>query len=199
MFDVCKSHLVDTVLKAALGFTVVHETRGPFEAIREARVFSMPSRGTLEFVYDEQERIVTTYEDQDDLDLNGKAKIKNRIKVADQNITFLVEIRNDTATKVNTDFKDFFRNLNKFIYDGQTVANYIDEQSPAVQNDLKGNAIRVVPGAYDFNDNKFYEEHPHAVFMEIEFQGAIYEVPDPVDPRSLMLGTQTRVSDLSVT
>ena len=179
MFTVCKAYLITTVLKTALGYTVVHETRGPNEAIREARVYSMPERGRVDFVYDKQERIVRVYEDQGDLDpVTGRPKIKKRIKVANQYLTFIVELRNKTVALVNDDFLNFYRNLPKFIYDGQVVANYKDDQSADVQHDAKGNAIRVVPGAYDFNDNKFYGEHPEKVFIEIEFQGGIFLVPE---------------------
>ncbi len=191
MFVVCKSYLVDTVLKAALGYTVVHEARGPNVALREARVYSMPERGRVEFVYTKQERIVRVYEDQDDLDGDtGRPKIKGRVLVANQFLTFVVELRNKTVALVNTDFLNFYRNLPKFIYDGQTVANYKDDQKADVQHDTKGNRIRVVPGAYDFNDNKLYGEHPERVFIEIEFQGGIYLVPDPVDSRRLFAGDQ---------
>ena len=124
MFTVCKSYIIDTVLKTALGYTVVHETRGPNEAIREARVYSMPERGRVEFVYDKQERIVRVYEDQDDTDPDtGRPRVKTRIKVANQFLTFIVELRNKSVALVNTDFLNFYRNPHKFIYDGQIVAN----------------------------------------------------------------------------
>lgn len=196
MFSVVKDYLVDTVLKTAMAYSVVHTTRRPNTAAREARVYSMPERGLLQYVYTKQESIVRTYEDQDDLDVNGNPKIKNRILVANQNITFVVEMVNRNATLLNADFNNFFRNLPKFVYDGQTVANYKDDQSSVVQHDTKGNSIRVVPGAYDFNDNKLYGEHPHRVFIEIEFQGGIYMDPDPVDPRVLMTGSDLRLNDL---
>lgn len=198
MFVVCKSYLVDTLLKTALGYTVVHETRGPFEALREARVYSMPERGRVEYVYTKQERIVRVYEDQDDLDGRGKPKIKYRILVANQFLTFVVELRHKTVADVNQDFLDFYRNLPKFIYDGQTVANYKDDQKAEVQHDTKGNRIRVVPGAYDFNDNKFYGEHPERVFIEVEFQGGIYMVPDVESSRLLFQGNEVVIDKLEI-
>jgi hypothetical protein len=199
MFQVPKSYLIDTVLKAGMGYTVVHESRGPNVAIREARVYSMPQRGRVEYVYTKSERIVRVYEDQDDLDAQtGRPKIKNRILVANQFLTFVVELRNKTDILLETDFKDFYRNLPKFIYDGQTVANYKDDQKAGVQHDTKGNKIRVVPGAYTFNDNKLYGEHPHVVFIEVEFQGGIYLVPDPVDSRRLYAGSQVKIDQTSI-
>ncbi len=198
MFVVCKKYIIDTVLKAAMGQTVVHETRGPNVAIREARVYSMPERGRVEFVRTKQERIVRTYEDQDDLDTRDKPKIKNRILVANQALTFVIELRNKTVPLVNDDFLNFYRNFPKFIYDGQTVANYKDAQSADVQHDTKGNKIEVVPGAYDFNDNKFYGEHPERVFIELEFQGGIYLVPDPTDPRSLFAASEVVINKTEI-
>lgn len=198
MFNVVKSYIVDTILKTAMGFTVVHETRGPNQAIREARVFSMPERGRIEFVFDKSERIVRIYEDLNDLDTRGQPKIKQRIKVANQSLTFIVELRHKTTPLLDQDFTDFYRNLPKFIYDGQTVASYQDNQKAGPQSDTKGNKIQAIPGAYDFNDNKVYGEHPHMVLLELEFQGAIYLVPDPVDPRSLFAGSDVKINDTSI-
>jgi hypothetical protein len=199
MFIVCKSYLVDTVLKGAMTYKVVHETRGPFVALREARVFSMPERGRVEYVYTKQERIVRVYEDQDDLDTRGKPKIKYRILVANQFLTFIIELRHKSVALVNADFLNFYRNLPKFIYDGQTVANYKDDQSAEVQHDTKGNRIRVVPGAYDFNDNKLYGEHPERVFIEVEFQGGIYLDPDPDSSRVLFQGSEVVIDKKEIT
>lgn len=175
MFVVCKTHLKSVL--TTVGFTVIHEFRGPQVATREARVFSFPERGVLANNFNFRRKVVERYKDPTDLEtVFGLPKIKERVIAANQNITFAVELTNKTAVDVNNDFKNFIRNLGDFIGDGQTATRVGEDGSTRV--DTKGNNIAIVLGAYDFNDNKLYGEHPHMVLIEVEFQGAIYQVPD---------------------
>jgi hypothetical protein len=189
MFLICKGYLI-TLLKDTIGIPKVETTRSPNIGNREARVYSMPERGRIEFTLNNQERAVRIWDDwkdrakidpEDELEI-GYPKRKKRIEVARQFITFVVELTAKTPELLNDDFNAFFRNLAQFVYDGQ-VANYIEETTGAQKTDTKGNKIKVTPGAYDFNDNKFYGDIVSRCFIEIEFEGGVYLVPDPVEGR----------------
>lgn len=175
MFSICRTYLYNLV-KNQVGIASIKLTREPNVGTVEARIFSIPDRGTIEKVLDKSQRIVRTYEDWNDLDALGRPKTKYRVKTHNQSISFVVELTNSTPEKVNADFNKFCRNLATTIYDGQ-VAKYID-QNGVNQTDSKGNVIYVKPGDYDFTDNKFYGDISSKVFIEIEFQGGIYITPD---------------------
>lgn len=183
MFVVCKNYLINTVLKSRVGIAKVEETRGPNTGNREARVYTMPERGRIEFNLNHSDRTIRHWQDWNDLDENDKPKFKRRIEVARQWITFVIELYAKTPAALNTDFNNFFRSLDKFIYDGQT-AKYIENGENKTDN--QGNLIQVIPGAYDFNDNKFYGDILSKVFIEVEFEGGIYLNPDGLDPRVVM-------------
>jgi hypothetical protein len=195
MFVVCKNYLI-SVLTNSVGFSKVEESRGPNQGTREARVYSMPERGKLEFNFNRQEQVVNYYRDWNDLDTKGNAKLKKRVQVANQSITFVIELYNKSVVALNADFNLLVRNLSKFIYDGQ-VAHYIDEietdSTKKNKTDSKGNKIQVVPGDFDFNDNKFYGDIPSRCFMEIAFDGGVYQNPDPTDTRIVMDASKVKI------
>jgi len=176
MFVIAKAHLVD-VLRNDVGIEVVKETVGSYAASEEARVFSIPRRGLLAQNFDHRNEIVERYEDPADLNTFGEPKIKHRIQKGIFSQGFLVELTHRTAVLLNDNFKNFVRNVGKFIYDGQT-ATRIDVKGDTIF-DNRGNLIKITFGSVAWNDNNFYKEVKHWVGMEITFEGGIFLVPDP--------------------
>jgi len=172
MFIICQNYLKE-VLKNRVGITSVHLRPQKHNGGRHADVFTLPTRNTLSFTRDYQQGRVRKWRDPKDLDENDRPRIKERPIAAEQSVFFRIILTNSKADKVNEDFKEFIRSLDKYIYDG-AKANYLDDQDQE-QADNKGNVIAVLLRNYDFNDNRFYGALPSKVIIDVEFTGAIYK------------------------
>lgn len=251
MFEICRNYLIG-VLKNNVGITNVSTTRGQASGAREARVYSMPTRGSVAQDFTNQQESVRTYTDPHDkyptrfigvtdatgnsgttvkcdtgnfivngvvpndyyiaditnrrskitavpvggktltladaiaangvafrvASKDGKPREKRRQLKANERLTFVVEFTNHNLTAANADFRNFIRNVGKFIYDGQ-VAYYISNDGLSVVEDLKGNKIKVNLGPVEWGDNQYFPELNNKVLVEVEFEGGIYLVPDP--------------------
>ncbi len=109
---------------------------------------------------------------------DGRPIEKARILKADQTISFIVQFAHRKIELCDADFREFNRNVGKFIYDGQYAQYYKKTDHTTVVTDAKGNKIKINFGRYDFNDNQYYGENPNMIVQEIEFVGGIYLVPD---------------------
>lgn len=145
---------------------------------RRCDIFTLPNRGRLAQPLIQPRNLIKRWRDWNDLDSKSQPKIKEREVKAEQRITFRVVLTHTTADKVNTDFKNYIRNLDKYIYDGET-ADYINGLGQN-KSDTKGNVIEIVLGSYDFNDNRFYGDITSRVLIDVEFVGNIYASTDVV-------------------
>jgi len=249
MFEICRNYLVD-VLKNRVGITNVSFTRGQASGAREARVFSMPTRGSVAQDFTKQQETIRYYTDPHDkyparfsgttdatgntgttvkcltgnfnvngvvvddyyidnvsnrrskvvtvatdgksltitdaiaansvafriAPKNGKERERRRQLKAIEKITFVVEFSNHNLTAANADFRNFIRNIGKFIYDGQ-IAYILD--GVTVEADTRGNKIAVNLGPVEWGDNQYFPELNQKVLVEVEFEGGIFVVPDP--------------------
>ena len=110
---------------------------------------------------------------------DGNPIEKARVLKADQQISFVVQFTHRKIELADADFRNFQRNVGKFIYDGQYAQYYDKRDHTTPVTDAKGNKIKINLGRYDFNDNQYYGENPNLIVQEIEFVGGIYLVPDP--------------------
>jgi hypothetical protein len=249
MFEICRAYLVD-VLKNRVGITNVSFTKGQASGAREARVFSMPTRGSVAQDFTKQQETIRYYTDPHDkyparfsgttdatgntgttvkcdtgnflvngvviddyyienvsnrrskvvsvptggktlvitdaiaangvafrvAPKDGKPRERRRQLKANEKITFVVEFTNTNLTAANADFRNFIRNVGKFIYDGQ-IAYILD--GVTVEADTRGNKIKVNLGPVEWGDNQYFPELNNKILVEVEFEGGIFVVPDP--------------------
>jgi len=180
MFILARDHL--EAVANTIGITNVDFLPQKHGAGRRASIFTIPQRGTLSQTFQNRKEVIERYEDPSDLNVKGLPTVKHRILKADQFIVFAVRLLNTTDVLLNTDFKNYIRNIGKFIFDGQTATALKPDGS--TDTDTTGNKIFIELGSYNFNDNRFYGNFPHKCIIEIGFRGGIYLVPD-VEPSTI--------------
>ena len=143
---------------------------------RRSKVLAVPDEDTLTI---EDAGITADGVDFHVSNKDGSPIEKARVLKADQQISFVVQFSHRKIELADADFRNFQRNVGKFIYDGQ-YAQYYDKRDQVTPiTDAKGNKIKINLGRYDFNDNQYYGENPDMIVQEIEFVGGVYLVPDP--------------------
>ncbi len=188
MFNLGRAHLKAVAL--LIGIKNVDFEPQKSGSGRRASIFTIPQRGTLAQNFDNRREVVEAYEDPTDLDgTTGLPIKKERVLKADQFIAFAVRLTNTKPGLLNTDFKNYIRNIGKQIYDGQTASALKPDGS--TDTDVTGNIIKIELGAFNFNDNRFYGNFPNKCIIEVGFRGGIYLDPDRVPARQSVPGSWT--------